>query len=120
MISLQVIQLHATKELCRNFMRVVFPYAYLVNPQAREQAREQVREQVTSVVLKIKNEMSVVEIMASLELKGRRNFLQNYLQPALASGFIEMTQPESPKSPTQKYRLTARGKTLAGKGVDHD
>jgi len=26
------------------------------------------------------------------------------------AGLFEMTQPKSPKSPTQKYRLTAKGK----------
>ncbi len=56
--------------------------------------------------------MSVQEIMSKIGLKGRRNFLQNYLQPALESGFIEMTQPNAPNSPTQKYRLTAKGKAL--------
>ena len=28
----------------------------------------------------------------------------------LAAGFIEMTQPSSPRSPTQKYRLTEKGR----------
>jgi hypothetical protein len=33
-------------------------------------------------------------------------FRQRYLSPALSAGLIEMTQPDSPKSPTLKYRLT--------------
>ncbi len=90
-----------------------------IKEQVREQVREQVKEQVKSMVLKIEHEMSVVEIMAALELKGRRNFLQKYLQPALESGFVEMTQPDSPKSPTQKYRLTEKGKSLLGKIGNH-
>ncbi|MBF0204517.1 MAG: transcriptional regulator, partial [Desulfamplus sp.] len=119
-------------QISRNFFRVVFPYAYplpkhlssqkdteQIKEQAREHVGEHVGEQVKSVVLKIESEMSVVEIMAALELKGRRNFLQNYLQPALKSGFIEMTQPNSPKSPTQKYRLTEKGEALLGKIGDH-
>jgi hypothetical protein len=56
--------------------------------------------------------MSAQEIMNVMNLKGRRNFLQNYLQPALGDAFVEMTLPDSPKSPTQKYRLTAKGKAL--------
>jgi hypothetical protein len=37
--------------------------------------------------------------------------------PALAGAFIEMTQPDSPTSPTQKYRLTAKGKSVLEGGV---
>lgn len=37
--------------------------------------------------------------------------------PALAGAFIEMTQPDSPTSPTQKYRLTAKGKSVVEGGV---
>jgi len=47
-----------------------------------------------------------------LNLKHGQTFRDNYLNPALKEEFIEMTQPDSPKSPTQKYRLTAKGKAL--------
>lgn len=83
-----------------------------VGEQVGEQVKEQVKEQVESLILVIKDEMSIQELMSVLELKGRRNFLQNYLQVSLKAGFIEMTQPDSPNSPTQKYRLTAKGKAL--------
>jgi DNA-binding HxlR family transcriptional regulator len=59
--------------------------------------------------------MSVKNIMMKIGLKGRRNFLHNYLQPALENKLIEMTQLDSPKSPTQKYRLTEKGKRLKSK-----
>ena len=35
-----------------------------------------------------------------------------YLKPALKQGLIEMTIPDKPNSPLQKYRLTALGKRL--------
>jgi ATP-dependent DNA helicase RecG len=60
----------------------------------------------------IKGEMSVVEMMMALKLGGRRNFLEKYLSPAIEFGLIEMTQPDSPRSPTQKYRLTEKGREL--------
>jgi len=50
--------------------------------------------------------------MQALGLRHRPTFLYDYLQPALNAGLVEMTQPESPKSPTQKYRLTAKGKSV--------
>ncbi len=76
------------------------------------QVGEQVGEQVNNMIKAIHNEMPVSEIMRSLGLKGRRNFLQNYLQPAMKNKLIEMTQPGSPNSPKQKYRLTTKGETL--------
>ncbi len=86
--------------------------------QVEEQVEEQVREQVSTSIPKsvarllkiIKGEMSVVEMMMALKLGGRRNFLEKYLSPAIEFGLIEMTQPDSPRSPTQKYRLTEKGK----------
>lgn len=89
-------------------------------PSEREQVEEQVREQVSTSIPKsvarllkiIKGEMSVVEMMMALKLGGRRNFLEKYLSPAIEFGLIEMTQPDSPRSPTQKYRLTEKGREL--------
>ena len=88
--------------------------------QVGEQVGEQVREQVSTApskfvqrLLKVMNgEMSVLEMMAALKLGGRRNFLEKYLSPAIDLGLVEMTQPNSPRSPTQKYRLTEKGKSL--------
>ena len=52
----------------------------------------------------VKGEMSVREMMAALGFASRDKFLKNYLSPALKAGLIEMTEPNSPKSPKQKYR----------------
>ena len=51
-------------------------------------------------------------LMGALKLGGRRNFLEKYLSPAIELGLVEMTQPNSPRSPTQKYRLTEKGKNM--------
>ncbi|WP_369125070.1 Fic family protein [Desulfogranum marinum] len=48
--------------------------------------------------------------MKAVGLSHRPTFRKNYLNPALASGWIEYTQPHSPRSPTQRYRLTSKGK----------
>jgi len=89
-------------------------------PSKREQVGEQVRGQVEPPLPKgvarllkaFKGEMSVLEMMGALKLGGRRNFLERYLSPAIELGLVEMTQPNSPRSPTQKYRLTEKGKSL--------
>lgn len=51
---------------------------------------------------------SSTEIMSRLDLKSRPYFLKNYLRPALNSGFVEMSDPEHPNSPKQKYRSLLR------------
>lgn len=60
----------------------------------------------------MRSEMSIQTMMDVLGFTSRPMFIKGYLNPAKANGFIEMTQPDSPKSPTQKYRLTALGKEL--------
>jgi len=78
---------------------------------------EQVTPQVTRMLKKIDGEMSRSQLMQSLQLKDRVNFSRTYLEPALALNLIEMTQPDSPKSPTQKYRLTAKGLQFKENGM---
>ena len=63
--------------------------------------------------------LTTEELLKRLELRHKPSFRKNYLHPALADGMIEMTEPQSPHSPTQRYHLTRRGKrmkqTLAAK-----
>ena len=82
------------------------------------QVTEQVTEQVTRLVHYLKDsDLSVKEMMSGLGLNHRPTFMYDYLKPAIERGFVEMTQPDSPKSPKQKYRLTRRGKAeLSEKG----
>ncbi len=76
-----------------------------------QKATEQVTEQVRRILDCFKNEpLGARDAMQSIGLRHRPTFLYDYLQPAMDAGLVEMTQPESPKSPTQKYRLTAKGK----------
>lgn len=77
--------------------------------QVTEQVGEQVTEQVVRFLKCLKNgPLSARDAMQCLQLRHRPTFLYDYLQPALNAGLVEMTQPNSPKSPTQKYRLTVR------------
>jgi len=54
----------------------------------------------------LQGEMSRGELMEKLRLKDRRHSGTDNLQPALATGLIEMTTPDKPRSSKQKYRLT--------------
>lgn len=52
----------------------------------------------------LQGSMSVREMMAAMGFHSRDKFLKNYLSPALKAGLVEMTDPDSPKSPKQRYR----------------
>jgi len=51
-------------------------------------------------------------LMRRIGIAEREDFRKRYLRTALKLGLIEMTQPDSPRSPTQKYRLTAKGRDI--------
>lgn len=57
-------------------------------------------------------EMSVKEMMSGLGLKGRDNFLNVYLTPAISDGYVRLLYPQSPHHPRQKYLLTVKGVAL--------
>ena len=59
-----------------------------------------------------KQELSVKEMMSGINLKGRDNFLNLYLTPAMAEGYIRQLYPQSPRHPRQKYLLTVKGLAL--------
>ena len=71
---------------------------------------DDVEEQTDPLVDKLrdaigKEALSATEIMKRLGLSHRPTFRQNYLNPALSRGVIEMTIPDKPNSRNQKYRL---------------
>ena len=58
------------------------------------------------------NELSVKGMMEGVGLKGRDNFLNLYLTPAIAAGYIRLLYPQSPRHPRQRYLLTVKGQML--------
>ena len=54
-------------------------------------------------------ELSVKSMMNALELKGRDNFLNLYLKPAIGDGYVCLLYPNSSRHPRQKYLLTVKG-----------
>lgn len=78
---------------------------------ATDQVTDQVSDQVAKLIQVLgSGELSSNDLMQTLELIHRPTFRENYLNPALAGDWIERTQPDSPSSPKQRYRLTAKGR----------
>ena len=55
-----------------------------------------------------KNESSAIELMEILNRTNKSKFKNVIINPLVENGFLELTNPDKPKSPTQKYRLTSK------------
>ena len=110
---------HYSKEsylFLSNFTRIVLPYAegftesltktHQITGQATPQATPQVDVKFAPMLEYCKEPRSTAEIMAFLELKDRKSFRDVWLLPMLEAGLLEMTLPDKPKSPNQKYGST--------------
>ncbi|MDR0779703.1 MAG: hypothetical protein LBF16_03285 [Pseudomonadales bacterium] len=65
--------------------------------------------EVEKVVRVLPTALSRQLLQKALGLKDDEHFRKAYLLPALASGLVEMTLPDKPRSRLQRYRLTATG-----------
>lgn len=78
---------------------------------AADQISDQANGQVSQVVKALSGqEMGGAALMAVPGLVHRPSFRAHCLDPALSGGWIERTQPQAPSSPTQRYRLTEKGR----------
>jgi Fic family protein len=75
-----------------------------------DQASDYVTDQVSRLLKEIgERERSASDLMKATGLSHRPTFRKNYLKPAIEAGWVELTQPDAPRSPTQRYRLTEKG-----------
>ena len=71
---------------------------------------------IQQLVLAIgEQQLSVKEMMETLSLKGRDNFLKVYLNPAIEEQYVRLLYPNSPRHPKQKYLLTVKGMAFYNK-----
>ena len=92
--------------------------AHKITPQVTEQVSEQVGEQVTeqvteqvAIMLQAACEpRSLKELQSAVGLKHRPHFIKSFLEPLLASKWLEMTIPDKPRSSKQRYRTTDLGR----------
>jgi ATP-dependent DNA helicase RecG len=55
---------------------------------------------------------SIAELLNRVGLKQRAFFKRQHLEPLLAGGILQMTVPDKPTSPSQRYVLTDTGVKL--------
>lgn len=100
------------------------PFSFYI--EAIEESEEQPTKPTTSPISKADERLHKLitaigdktmprrQIIAYLDLKqrSRRNFMDNYLRPAIDKGYVVLAKPDSPNSPEQAYRLSANGLEL--------
>jgi hypothetical protein len=80
--------------------------------QAKPEVTPEVTPEVGKLLAVMDGELSAVSLRSRLRLKAEKNFRVLYVRPALEAGLIERTIPDKPNSRLQKYRLTAKGKSV--------
>ena len=60
------------------------------------------------ILKKCKEESSALELMKILKRTNKSKFKTAIINPLIDHQFLELTIPGSPKSPSQKYRLTGK------------
>jgi len=60
------------------------------------------------ILKKCNQESSALELMKILKRSNKSKFKTAIINPLLNYNFLELTIPDSPKSPSQKYRLTGK------------
>jgi len=58
------------------------------------------------------NGANLKTLMDDMDLRNRSSFVNTYIAPNLAEGYIAMLYPESPNHPMQSYYLTNKGREL--------
>ena len=106
-----------------NFIRIILPIS--VRDHASNHASVQVSEQVKVLIHSINSkELSVDEILEVYKLlykqvyKSKWYFKKHIIHPAMNDGYVEMTYPDSPNHPKQKYRLTTKGIALKNSQIN--
>ena len=86
---------------------------FSVTAQVGAQVTDQVSDQVHRLLITLsEGDRSAIELMQALGLRHAFSFRKSYLVPALSAGLIVLTQPDSPRSPTQRYKLTQKGRAF--------
>ena len=60
------------------------------------------------ILINCKEESTAVELMKILKRTNRTKFKHAIIEPLIDHSFLERTIPDSPKNPSQKYRLTGK------------
>lgn len=88
-------------------------------PSSTPQAPPRLAPQALKLLSAARTPATRDALMATLGLSDRKHFRVRHLQPLLAAGWLEPTEPDRPRSPLQRYQTTASGLQAlnSGEGV---
>ena len=76
------------------------------NDNMRLGTKEGLSQDHLKILKNCKSESSSIELMEILNRTNKSKFKNAIINPLIENGLFELTNPDKPKSPTQKYRLT--------------
>ena len=83
-----------------------------VTPEVAPEVAPEVTPPIRLLEALLQGALGRQALQQALGLKDADHFREHYLTPALKATVIEMTLPNKPNSPLQKYRLTKKGRSL--------
>jgi hypothetical protein len=96
-----------TKKIGEEVEQLSFLYSSESNNETKGTKKGLSRDHL-QILKKCKIESSALELMKILKRSNKSKFKTAIINPLLDQNFIELTIPDSPKSPSQKYRLTGK------------
>jgi len=97
-----------------NFFDAVFYPLKAVDPSSTPQAPPKYPSSTPQVIALLQAALNEdkkrEELQEVAQIKDRKHFRVNYIEPLVSSGLLRMTIPDKPKSPHQRYSTTPKGK----------
>lgn len=106
----QALQESTQQTDCSPFIEFMLTMIFDAVVTSAPQVTPPVTPQVGQLLMVMDGEMSREALQDLLRLQDRKSFRARYLRPALADEFIEMTIPDKPNSPLQRYQITEKGR----------
>ena len=96
-----------SKKIGREVEQLTFMYD-LESPIDTKGTKQGLSRDHLIILKKCKNESTALELMKILKRTNKSKFKTAIINPLIDHNFLELTIPESPKSPSQKYRTTGK------------
>ena len=77
-------------------------------------------DQVKKILLLCLNPSSIKDVMKDFKWSNRTKFRNKFITPLLEQSLLQMTIPDKPNSPNQKYVITEKGKKLLKDNVKEE